>query len=74
MARQRKNVSEWTRWTHKNTNKNTACFSPLTDSPEDIKNIRVLVFNSGGHYAFLKYSNEVICECDKFLNSIIKVK
>lgn len=37
-------------------------------------NMRVLVFNSGGHYAFLKYSPEVINECDKFLSYVVQIK
>ncbi|OTF81146.1 DUF1057 domain containing protein, partial [Euroglyphus maynei] len=34
-------------------------------------NIRILFFEQGGHYTFHKYSNEVIKECDKFLNQIL---
>lgn len=45
----------------------------LSLSPDtDDSHIRVVVFKSGGHYAFLKYSSEVIQECDKFLNYVMQ--
>lgn len=35
---------------------------------------RVLYFDRGGHYAFLKYSDEVIQQCDLFLNHVLMHK
>lgn len=48
------------------------CNGEMVSHYRSDSNIRVLYFNNGGHYAFLKYSDKVVKECDKFLNFVLK--
>ena len=48
---------------------NILFFRKKIDQPDS--NIRILFFEQSGHYTFQKHSNEVIKECDKFLNQIL---
>lgn len=41
----------------------------FVDAPNE--KIRVLVFKTGGHYAFLKHVDEMVNECDTFLQSTL---
>ncbi|KAI2807613.1 hypothetical protein RDWZM_005117 [Blomia tropicalis] len=46
----------------------------LISKYQNDSNLRVIAFEIGGHYAFLKYSDEVIDQCDKFLNFVNQLK
>nr|XP_027204498.1 uncharacterized protein LOC113798201 [Dermatophagoides pteronyssinus] len=47
------------------------CNGKMLTQYQPDSNIRILFFEQSGHYTFQKHSNEVIKECDKFLNQIL---